>query len=146
MIPIHLLRTSIGSAFPSVDAAQTRPAIRTNPSYDALYSHRSDHRAVISGESKLVSDWECPWEIFNLAIDRAEIHDLAKTQASNVSLTEKMWSDSAKSSRSAVYSSGGEPIYRHPTDASESYVVGGNDTGDEEMRKPGRKVKEESEG
>jgi arylsulfatase A-like enzyme len=50
-----------------------------------------DHRAVIDGDWKLVSDWGRPWELFNLSSDRTELHDLSKQQPEKMSQLEKLW-------------------------------------------------------
>lgn len=108
------------------------------PPHDALYFQLFDHRAVISGDLKLVSDWGRPWELFNLASDRTELHDLTKTQPEQAARLEKLWNDWATQTATRVHTAGGEPIYRHLADATETFVGGGTDSGDEKMTKPKR--------
>jgi arylsulfatase len=106
------------------------------PPHDALYFQLFDHRAVIAGDLKLVSDWGRPWELFNLATDRTELHDLAKTQQDQAVRLEKLWNDWAAKTATRVHTAGNEPGYRRLTDATETFVGNGIDSGDEETIKP----------
>jgi arylsulfatase len=106
------------------------------PPHDTLYFQLFDHRAVISGDLKLVSDWGRPWELFNLATDRTELHDLTKTQPEQVARLEKLWNDWAAKTATRVHTAGNEPVYRRLADATETFVGGGTDSGDEETTKP----------
>ncbi len=109
--------------------------------HETLYFQLFDHRAVIAGDMKLVSDWGRPWELFNLATDRTELHDLTKAQPEQAASLEKLWNGWAAHTATRVRTAGGEPIYRHLADVEEKHVGGGPDTGDGEMRKPKRKAK-----
>jgi arylsulfatase A-like enzyme len=112
------------------------------PPHETLYFQLFDHRAVIAGDMKLVSDWGRPWELFNLAADRTELHDLTKAQPEQVARLEKLWNTWAETTNTRVRSAGGEPIYRHQADEQEKFVGGGSDSGDEEMTKPEGKGKD----
>ncbi len=109
--------------------------------HETLYFQLFDHRAVIAGNMKLVSDWGRPWELFNLAADRTELHDLTKTQPDQVARLEKLWNTWSEQTNTRVHSAGGEPIYRHQMDEHEKFRGGGTDTSDDEMKKPGRRTK-----
>ncbi len=109
--------------------------------HETLYFQLFDHRAVIAGDTKLVSDWGRPWELFDLATDRTELHDLSKAQPERAASLEKLWNEWSAQTATRVRTAGGEPIYRRLTDEQEKFVGGGNDTGDEEMPKPERKSK-----
>jgi arylsulfatase len=109
--------------------------------HETLYFQLFDHRAVIAGDMKLVSDWGRPWELFNLATDRTELHDLTKAEPEQAARLEKLWSGWAAQTATRLRTAGGEPIYRHLTDAEEKFGGGGTDTGEEEMTKPKRKAK-----
>ncbi len=111
--------------------------------HEELYFQLFDHRAVISGDLKLVSDWGRPWELFDLTADRTELHDLSKTQPEQVARLESLWTAWAAKSKIRLRSAGGEPVYRHLNDADETFVGGGGDTGDDEMAKPAKKQKPE---
>ncbi len=98
-----------------------------------LYFHLFDHRAVMDGDLKLVSDWGRPWELFNLAEDRTELHDLAETQADQAARLAKLWQDWAgQRPLTKLQAIGGEPIYRHRADVGERFV------GDRHSKKPGK--------
>ena len=109
--------------------------------HEALYFQLFDHRAVITGDMKLVSDWGRPWELFNLTTDRTELHDLKKVEPEHAARLEKLWSGWAAQTATRVRTAGGEPIYRHLADAQEKFVGGGTDTGDAPMAAPARKNK-----
>lgn len=109
--------------------------------HEALYFQLFDHRAVIAGDMKLVSDWGRPWELFNLTTDRTELHDLKKAEPEHAARLEKLWSGWAAQTATRVRTAGGEPIYRHLADAQEKIVGGGTDTGDAPMAAPARKNK-----
>jgi arylsulfatase A-like enzyme len=112
--------------------------------HDVLYFQLFDHRAVISGDLKLVSDWGRPWELFNLASDRTELHDLAKTQPEQAARLEKLWNDWAAQTATRVHTAGGEPIYRRLADEQEKFVGGKADEESEENPddKPRKKKRE----
>ena len=120
--------------------------------HDALYFQLFDHRAVIMGDLKLVSDWGHPWALFDLSKDRTELHDLSKEQPEKVASMSKAWTDwGAKAGADAKFrAAGGEPIYRHMKDAEEKFIGGGGDSGDDEEeatpKKKGKKSKDESLG
>ena len=105
------------------------------PPHETLYFQLFDHRAVISGDLKLASDWGRPWELFSLATDRTELHDLAKAQPEQASRLEKLWHDWAATTDTRLHSAGGEPIYRHLADDKEKFVGGGPDGDDDETAK-----------
>ncbi len=109
--------------------------------HEALYFQLFDHRAVIAGDMKLVSDWGRPWGLFNLATDRTELRDLTKAEPEQAARLEKLWNSWAARTATRVRTAGGEPIYRHLAGEQEKFVGGGTDTGDEEMTKPERKAK-----
>ena len=111
------------------------------PPHETLFFQLFDHRALIAGDLKLVSDWGRPWQLFNLATDRTELCDLAKTQLEPAARLQQQWETWAAATATRVRSAGGEPIYRHLADTEEKFVGGGPDTGDEEMRTPASKTK-----
>ena len=107
--------------------------------HDALYFQLFDHRAIITGDFKLASDWGRPWELFNLAMDRTELHDLTKIQPEQTARMENLWNQWSAQTATHVHTAGGEPVYRHLTDARDTFVGGGTDTGDKEMAEPKKK-------
>jgi arylsulfatase A-like enzyme len=58
---------------------------------DPLFFHLYDHRAVIQGEWKLVSDWGRPWALFNLRDDRTELKDLANEEPREFLRLKNLW-------------------------------------------------------
>ncbi|MEI7775449.1 MAG: arylsulfatase [Verrucomicrobiota bacterium] len=112
------------------------------PPHQSLYFQLFDHRAVIEGDFKLVSDWNRPWELYNLNNDRTEMRDLVKTETQTAAHLEKRWKDWADSLKLRLRDSGGEPVYRHLKDAKEKFLGGDVVDGeDDEFRKPERKTK-----
>jgi len=107
-------------------------ADKQRESHDVLYFQLFDHRAVIAGNMKLVSDWRRPAELFNLAMDRTELHDLSKEQPAELARLEKLWSEFATKTKIRLRSAGGEPIYRRLADVTEKFVGGRSDGGDDE--------------
>ena len=101
------------------------------PPRPPLYFHLMDHRAVIAGEWKLVSDWGRPWELFNLAADRTELRDVSKGEPERFKELEQLWSAWwTRQNPNLLRASGGEPRYRPLNDQSER-TQGGNDEGDQ---------------
>ncbi len=102
--------------------------------HEALYFQLFDHRAIIVGDYKLASDWNRPWQLFNLSIDRTELNDLSMTQPKRVLEMETMWKNwSAESGADKKFrSAGGEPVYRHLNDREEKFIGGKNNEGNDE--------------
>jgi arylsulfatase A-like enzyme len=60
---------------------------------DALYWHHQGNRALRQGDWKIVATGQGePWELYNLASDRAEMHDLAAQQPERVQTLAALWS------------------------------------------------------
>lgn len=80
--------------------------------HDSLYFQLMDHRAIIRGNWKLVSDWGRPWSLYDLAGDRSEMMDLSRTQPERFKELESAWNtwwaDNPKTLRQ---SGGSEPKY-----------------------------------
>ena len=152
---IDLMATIVdvgGGSWPTEHAGETlaplpgkslRPILlgEQRKQHEFLYFQLFDNRAVIEGDMKLVSDWGRPWELFNLAADRTELHDLTKAQHEQAARLEKLWNTWSDQTNTRLRSAGGEPIYRHQMDEQEKFVGGGSDSGDEEMEKPKNKKK-----
>jgi arylsulfatase len=73
------------------------PTLRQNASIDrdALWWLHEGNRAIRAGDWKLVAARDEPWELYNLANDRAENHDLAAGQAERVKELAQRWLDAA---------------------------------------------------
>ena len=70
------------------------------PGHEALYWEHMGSRAIRVGDWKLVSTGAAaPWELYDLARDRAEMHDLAETDPDRVREMEQMWNEWASRSQ-----------------------------------------------
>lgn len=63
---------------------------------DAIYWEHEGNRAIRVGDWKLVAKEDQPWELYDLAADRTEQHDLAATQPERVQRLAAKWDDWAK--------------------------------------------------
>ncbi len=61
--------------------------------HEYLWWFHSGNRAIRLDDWKLVSEGEGPWELYNLATDRGESHDLAGKQPERVRQMEQAWKD-----------------------------------------------------
>lgn len=102
--------------------------------HDTLYFQLFDHRAVIAGDWKLVSDWNRPWELFNLKGDRTELNDLFAAQPEQAAHLAKLYDEWAKENVTQFKTAGGEPIYRHLNEADERFV--GDASGERKTKAP----------
>lgn len=111
----------------------------TRAPHDALYFQLMDHRAVLAGEWKLAADWGRPWELFNVAADPTELHNLAASApqrfAQMTALWEKWWGDK---NPALLKSAGGEPVYRRLQDGTDG-TQGGNNEPDQAAPKARKK-------
>lgn len=57
---------------------------RRSITHDALYWEHEGNRAVHQGKWKLVADYNQPWQLYNLEVDRTEQHDLASDNPAKV--------------------------------------------------------------
>ena len=108
--------------------------------HEALFFQLFDHRAVIVGDYKLVSDWGRPWELFNEKVDRTELQDLTKAEPEQAVKLQKLWDEWASSTNIKLRSAGGEPVYRRLADAEEKFIGGSGEADEEgEEKKPKKK-------
>lgn len=68
-----------GKAIHPLEGKSVIPALRgqKRPLHDAIYWEHEGNRAVRQGDWKLVSRFPHQWELYNLAEDRTELHNLA---------------------------------------------------------------------
>jgi len=103
----------------------------TRPPHDALYFELMDHRAVIAGDWKIAADWGRPWQLFNLAKDRTELHDLSATEPERFKRMTALWDKWWAGKNPGLFKpTGPEPTYRRLADVSEG-SQGGNDEADQ---------------
>lgn len=64
---------------------------------EALYWEHEGNRAIRVGDWKLVAkDADGPWELYNLAVDRAEMNDLAASEPFRVRTLSALWQEYAE--------------------------------------------------
>ena len=78
--PLH--GQSFASALAAADAA---------PAHESLWWCHEGHRAVRMGDWKLVAARGEPWELYDLAADRCETEDLARSHPDRVATFEQEW-------------------------------------------------------
>jgi arylsulfatase len=61
------------------------------PAHESLWWCHEGHRAVRTGDWKLVASKDGPWELYDLAADRCETRDLAATEPVRVAALETEW-------------------------------------------------------
>ncbi|MDP4625325.1 MAG: arylsulfatase [Akkermansiaceae bacterium] len=92
----------------------------TRTPHEALYFQLMDHRAIVVEDWKLVADWGQPWQLFSLAADRTEMHDLSKVHPEKMKQLEDKWNQWWETKNPKMFSfAGDEPTYRHLDDRSE---------------------------
>jgi arylsulfatase len=92
----------------------------TRAPHDTLYFHLMDHRALIQGNWKLASDWNRPWELFNLATDRTELHDLSAKETERLQQLAAAWTNWWSGKNPSWFNfAGHEPTYRRLDDQTE---------------------------
>ena len=57
-----------------------------------LYWEHEGNRAILDGDTKLVSRWPGSWELYDLVTDRGETDDLAAAQPDRAAELERLWS------------------------------------------------------
>jgi arylsulfatase A-like enzyme len=96
-----------GGTWPTKDGGAPRP---TSPGRSLVLTFRKNvpidrdflwwlhegNRAVRAGDWKLVAARDQPWELYNLADDRAENHDLASNEAERAKEMERRWFEAAE--------------------------------------------------
>ena len=63
---------------------------------EAIYWEHEGNRAVRAGDWKIVADYNKPWELYNIAQDRSEQHDLSREQPTRVQEMAAMYDAYAK--------------------------------------------------
>jgi arylsulfatase len=86
---------------PSSPGRDLTPTFQIDRSLDrqALWWYHEGHRAIRVADWKLVAARDDPWELYDLASDRAENHNLAVEQAKKVRELDRLWSGMAQQFR-----------------------------------------------
>lgn len=107
---IDLLPTSLdaaGGTFPKTFAGRPTTAVqgrslrplfegRQRDDHPWLYFQFSNNRAIRKGDWKAVSARGGRWELYNIAVDRAELSDLAGQQPETLADLKKLWHEAAE--------------------------------------------------
>jgi len=56
-----------------------------------IYWEHEGNRAIRDGKWKLVSEFNRPWELYDISSDRSEQHDLSKEQADRTKSMTEAW-------------------------------------------------------
>ncbi|MGV3486037.1 MAG: arylsulfatase [Planctomycetaceae bacterium] len=81
-----------GHSIKPMEGKSLRPLFEGKPiEREALYWEHEGNRAVRVGDYKLVSEFDHPWELYHIAKDRSEQHDLSDSQPERVQQLEAMW-------------------------------------------------------
>jgi len=75
-------------------AFQGKPLLRDKP----IFWEHEGNRAVRDGKWKLVARFKQPWQLFDMSVDRTELHDLAASEPDRVRTMAKQWDEWAASS------------------------------------------------
>jgi arylsulfatase len=59
--------------------------------HDMLFWEHEGNKAVRAGDLKLVSKFPADWELFDMAADRTEMHDVAKDRPDDVKRLAAAW-------------------------------------------------------
>ncbi|MFO0788158.1 MAG: arylsulfatase [Pirellulales bacterium] len=100
-----ILTLAGGTWPPQSDAPVPPPGKDLSPTFaadkpidrDFLWWFHSGNRAIRQGDWKLVSAKNDPWELFDLAHDRAETHNLATDKPDKVEELKTLWEDELES-------------------------------------------------
>ncbi|MEO8354200.1 MAG: sulfatase-like hydrolase/transferase, partial [Chthoniobacteraceae bacterium] len=86
-------KTVSGKEIQPMEGVSLRPAFEGKPlaRKDPLFWEHEGNRAVREGNWKLVGKEKQPWELYDIATDRSELHDLANLQPERVSLLAAKW-------------------------------------------------------
>lgn len=74
--------------------------------HEAVYLQFQNHRAIVKGNWKLVSDFAQPWELYRIDTDRTETNNLAAQNPEKVAELNRLWLD-WWGDRSISYTKGG---------------------------------------
>lgn len=116
-----------GGKYPAEHAGKTLPSLpgrslvpifegRLAQPREAIFLHYSSHRALITGQWKLVSAFNGPWELYRLDLDRTELNDLASDLPDKVAELDaeyrRWWRDVGQKPFTLKAGQAGVPPYR----------------------------------
>jgi arylsulfatase len=91
-----------GRPVPPLQGRSFATALRdpaASPAHDTLWWCHDGHRAVRTGDWKLVAAKGAPWELYDLAADRCETKNLAAAEPARVAALEATWNRVAEECR-----------------------------------------------
>lgn len=111
--------------------------------HDALFFQLFHNRSVMTGDLKLVSDWDRPWQLFDLSNDRTEMRDISQSHPEETARLMKLWDNWFAGTKEKRFTpGGGQQIYRRQGDPEETFVSrAGDDDSSSKKTKPGKKKK-----
>jgi arylsulfatase len=94
-----------GHALPAAHGQSLVPLLEGDalPRQQPLWWFHAGNRAVRQGDWKLVSEQDQPWELYNLATDRAETRNLAAAEPVRVRALEAAWQSRLEAFRAMAY-------------------------------------------
>ena len=108
-------REHAGKPVPPLHGRSFVTALRdsaTPPAHDTLWWCHEGHRAVRTGDWKLVAAKGTPWELYDLAADRCETKNLAAAEPARVAELDATWNRIAEECRTLAANDGltAEPV------------------------------------
>ena len=83
-----------GRATPGLDGVSLRPTFANQPALrETLFFEHAGNRAARQGDWKLVAEFGQPWELYHLANDPTEIHDLAAREPKRLGKLRALYQD-----------------------------------------------------
>tara|TARA_R110002072_G_scaffold222711_1_gene379821 strand:- start:13383 stop:15134 length:1752 start_codon:yes stop_codon:yes gene_type:complete len=113
-----------GNQLSELPGKSLAPLLSGQPSdsRDPLYFHLFHNRAIVDGKWKLTTDWDRPWQLFDLQTDRTELNDVRGEHPKIAAKLQKNWEDwYAKVPEKRFTDANGDPQYRRLDDPEESY-------------------------
>lgn len=106
------------------EGASLLPAFRGEPAAPRrLFIEHEGHRAVRDGAYKLVALKGKPWELYHVATDRGELHDLADQQPERVERLARAWDEWAERCNAAPARKGAAHAVATPQIADKALTI-----------------------
>lgn len=100
-----------GAARPPLPGRDLSPTFAADATIDrpSLYFDHAGNRALRAGDLKIVARKDGPWELYDLANDRAEGHDLAAARPGDVARLAALWAEQQSEFRRERATAPGRP-------------------------------------
>ncbi|MFO0848547.1 MAG: arylsulfatase [Gemmataceae bacterium] len=94
---VELSGATYPATAPPLPGRSLAPAFAGKPiERDAIYWEHEGNKAVRAGDLKLVAKHAGPWELYDIAVDRVEAHDLSRERPADVAAMAAKWEAWAK--------------------------------------------------